>query len=179
MLSDGAGNAHAVQDEVDDGESENGNDETDDGVKDGVFGVGDLFVVAARENIAETAVDEHDDGDDADGVKDGVGDAGENAVFADQISRHAVRASGGSAILDGDGHGFSSHESETSADTGDDLDGCFCNFFHLILAVSICSIVALERGLGKFYGGFLVVVVIKYREWRDTQVAEGDGLLNR
>lgn len=35
---------------------EKGDDETDDGIEDGVFGISNLFAVTARKNVAKTAV---------------------------------------------------------------------------------------------------------------------------
>lgn len=43
---------NGAEDEVDDGVSEEGNDKAEQGIKNGVFGVGDFFVVAAGKNIA-------------------------------------------------------------------------------------------------------------------------------
>ncbi len=46
--------AKSVEDEVNNGVSEDGNNQADDSVEDGVFGVGDLFAVAAGEDITKT-----------------------------------------------------------------------------------------------------------------------------
>ncbi len=50
--SDGA---KSIENEVNNGVSEDGNNQTNDSVEDGVFGVGDLFAVAAGKDIAKTA----------------------------------------------------------------------------------------------------------------------------
>lgn len=50
--SDGA---KSIENEVNNGVSEDGNNQTNDSVEDGVFGVGDFFAVAAGKDIAKTA----------------------------------------------------------------------------------------------------------------------------
>lgn len=47
--------AKSVEDEVNNGVSEDGNNQADDSVEDGVFGVGDFFAVAAGEDVTKTA----------------------------------------------------------------------------------------------------------------------------
>lgn len=51
-LRGGGGGADGVEDEADDGVSEEGDNETDDGIENGVFGVGDFFAIATRSNVA-------------------------------------------------------------------------------------------------------------------------------
>lgn len=89
-----------VDDEVDNCECENRDDKADDGVKNGVFGVCNFFAVTARDDVAETAIDEHDNGNDADGIKNSVGDLGEDTVLADELGRHSLSAGGFCAFLD-------------------------------------------------------------------------------
>lgn len=131
-----AGAGDGVDDEVDNGESENRNNQTDDSIEDGVLGVGDFLAVTTRCDIAETTVDEHDDRDNADGIKDGVGNLSENAIFTDKLGRHTIATSSFSTFLNGKGHNFSSGKSESGRDAGQDSKRCFCNFIHLILAVN-------------------------------------------
>ena len=55
-----------VDNEVHDCVGKEGDYETDDRVEDGVFCVGDFFRVAAGNDVAEAAIDEHNDRDDTD-----------------------------------------------------------------------------------------------------------------
>lgn len=87
------------EDEVNDCVRKEGDDKADDCVKDCVFRVGDFFRVAARENIAETAINKHNNRDDTDDEENDVCDSAENAVVADQFRRHAGRTSGFSALF--------------------------------------------------------------------------------
>jgi len=125
-----------VDDEVDNGESENRNNQTDDSIEDGVLGVGDFLAVTTGCNIAETTIDKHDDRDNADGIKDGISNLSENAIFTDKLGRHTIATSSLGTFLDGEGHNFASGKSESGRDAGQDSKRCFCNFVHLILAVN-------------------------------------------
>ena len=89
--------------EVNDGKGKDGDNKTDDGIEDSIFGVGDFFAVATRNDITETAVNKHNNGNDADDIKDGISDLSKNAIWADKIIRHAVSAGGLGAFLDGEG----------------------------------------------------------------------------
>lgn len=60
-LDVGGLDAHGVEDEVDYCKSEDGHYKTDDGVKNSVFGVSDLFAVAAGKDIFDAAYNEHND----------------------------------------------------------------------------------------------------------------------
>lgn len=55
----GGGNvgADGIENEVDDGISEERNDETEKSIEDGVFGIGDFFVVAAGNDVTKSAPD--------------------------------------------------------------------------------------------------------------------------
>lgn len=118
------GDGHWVdsdEDEVYDGVGEEGDGETEKGVEDGVFSVGDFLAVATRKDVAETAPDQHKDGNGANNVEGDIGKAGEDAFWADELGRHAVGAGGFGAFLDGEGHDFTSAKGEGGADTDDKL----------------------------------------------------------
>ena len=125
------GDADGGEDEVNDGVSEDGDDEADDSIKDGVFSVGDLFAVAAGNDIAKTAIDKHDDGNKGDEEKDGICDLGKDAVVANELGGHTFGTSSFSAFADADGHSFASPESEGGASPRDDLRDSFINLFHI------------------------------------------------
>lgn len=108
--------ADGIEYEVDDGVGKNGDDQTDDGIEDGVFGVGDFFAIASRNDISEAAEDEHDDGDCTDDEEDGVGDLSEYSCRSNQFCRHAVGSGRCSAFLNTDGHGFTRTDDESGAD---------------------------------------------------------------
>ena len=110
--------ADGVDDEVDDGVGEQGDDETDNGVEDGVFCVGDLLLVAAGDDVADTTENLHDDGDDADSVEDGVGDVCKNTVVADELGRHTVSAGGFGSFLGGESHGATSEKRGSGSSAG-------------------------------------------------------------
>ena len=84
------GAGEGADDEVDDGVGKDGDDEADDGVEDGVLGVGDLFAVAAGEDIAEAADEKHDDGDAGDDVEGDVRDVADDARVTEEGARHFV-----------------------------------------------------------------------------------------
>ncbi len=115
------GGADGVEDEADDRVGEEGDDETDNSVENGVLSVGDFFAVATGENVAETAPDEHDNGDGANNVEGDAGDAGEDAVGSDELGGHTFGTSGFGAFLDGESHGFASKKGKHRTDSGDDL----------------------------------------------------------
>ena len=53
----GAGLAsYGVDDEINDCVGEQGDNEADNGIEDGIFSVGNLFSVATRDDVAEAAV---------------------------------------------------------------------------------------------------------------------------
>lgn len=109
------------EDEADNSVSEDSDNEADDGIKDGVFRVGDFLAVAAGDDVADTAPDEHDDRKGAD---DGEGDAGElseDTVVADKFGRHTFGAGDLSTFLDGESHSFAGAKRQAGADAGDDL----------------------------------------------------------
>lgn len=113
--------ADGIEDEIDDCVSKEDNDKTEDGVENGVFGVGDFFTVAAGDDVADAAPDEHDD---REGANDGEGDAGElgeDAIVADEFGRHAFGAGNFRTFLNGESHGFTSAKREAGADASDDL----------------------------------------------------------
>ncbi len=99
-----------VEDEVDDGVGQNRDDEANNRIKNGVLRVGDFFTIATGKDVAETAVNQHDDRDYTDDIEDGVGDLGEDAVNADEFSGHTISTSSGSTLLDGESHSFASTE---------------------------------------------------------------------
>lgn len=49
--------ADSVEDETDDGVGEDGDNEADDGIKNGVFGVGDFLAVTAGDDVADATPD--------------------------------------------------------------------------------------------------------------------------
>lgn len=75
--------ADGGEDEVDDGVGEKGDNETDDGVENGVFGVGDFFAIATRDDITETTIEKHDYGDESDCEKDNISDACDDTIGTD------------------------------------------------------------------------------------------------
>lgn len=103
-----AGAGDGVDDEVDNGESENGDNEANDSVKNSVLSVGDFFAITTRCDIAKTTINQHDNRDNADGIKDGVGNLGEYAIFANKLSWHTLATGSFSTFLNGKGHNFSS-----------------------------------------------------------------------
>lgn len=62
-------------DEVDNGEGEGGNYETDDGVKNGLFGFFDFGGITGGSHVIDAAYYNKDGGDDAEDVDDGIDDA--------------------------------------------------------------------------------------------------------
>ncbi len=117
----GAVAADGVEDEFDDGISEDGDDETDDGVEDGVFGVSNLLAIAARNDIADTAPDEHDDGKSANNSEGDASELSENTFRTDEVGRHTFGPGDFGTFLDGESHGFAGAERQAGADAGDDL----------------------------------------------------------
>lgn len=117
---------------MDDGVGEDGDDEADDGVEDGVFGVGDFFAVAAGHDVAEAAPDEHDDADNADGVEHEGSDVGENAGGAKEVGGHTVGLDGFGAFLCGvvGGHNATGPKGGDGASSGEDLADLAEDFFH-------------------------------------------------
>ncbi len=109
------------EDEIDDGVGEEGDGETEDGVEDGVFGVGDLLAVAAGKDVAEAAPNEHKDRDGTNGIESDIRKTGEDAFRADELGGHTVGAGGFSAFLDGEGHNFAGTEGEGGAQADDEL----------------------------------------------------------
>ena len=67
-------------DEVDDGESEDTDNQTNHAVKDGVFGFFDFAGVASRGHVANATDENDDDGNDAENTDDGVKDIGDIAL---------------------------------------------------------------------------------------------------
>ena len=55
-----------VENEVDNSICEQRNNEANNGIEDGVFSVGNLFAVTTGENIAEAAINEHNNRDETD-----------------------------------------------------------------------------------------------------------------
>ena len=126
---DSDGTTNGANDEVDDSIRKDGDNKANDGIHDGIFGVSNFFAIAARDNIAKTANDEHDDGDDTYGEKYSVGDFCKDAASPDQICRHAVGASSFGACLSGivvihSGHSPTGHESRHSGGASKNLP-CF------------------------------------------------------
>lgn len=62
-------------DEVDNGEGEGGNYETDDGVKNGLFGFFDFGGITGGSHVIDAAYYNKDGGDDAEDADDGIDDA--------------------------------------------------------------------------------------------------------
>lgn len=117
----GAVAADGVQDETDDSVSEDGDDKTDNSVENGVFGVGDFLAVAARDDVADAAPDEHDDRECANDGEGDAGELGEDAIVADELGGHAFGAGDFCTFLNGESHGFTSAKREAGADASDDL----------------------------------------------------------
>ena len=92
--------------EVDDCVGEQRNDQTDDSIKDGVFSVGDFFVVAAGNDITETTVNQHNNRNNTNDKKQGVGDFSEDTSGTNQFGWHNVGFGGFSAFLNGEGEDF-------------------------------------------------------------------------
>lgn len=129
LLLDDAGCAEGAEDELDDSKGEDGDDEADDGVEDGVFGVGNFGFVAARYDVAEAAIDEHDNTDDSDSIEDLVGNVSEGAGRADEVGRDAVWSGGFgaslswiAAVTDGEGHSLGGPDSGDCAYGGEELN---------------------------------------------------------
>ena len=53
-----------IEDKVDNSICEKRDNEADDGIENGVFSVGNLFAVTTGENIAEAAINEHNNRDE-------------------------------------------------------------------------------------------------------------------
>lgn len=106
---------------MDNGVRKHGNDQTDDGVKDGVFRIGDFFAVAAGNDVAETTPDQHDDGNGTNDAESDAGDLIKNAVRTDEFGWHTVGTGSFSAFLSSEGHSFAGTEREGGADAGDNL----------------------------------------------------------
>ena len=92
--------AESVEDEIDNGVGEECDDETENSVENGVFGVGDFLAVAAGDNVADTAPNQHDDGNEANDVEDDIGELIDDATVADQLSGHTFGTGGLGAFLD-------------------------------------------------------------------------------
>lgn len=120
-LARGGAGADSIEDEVDNGVSKEGNDKTKEGIKDSVLGVGDFLIVAARDNIAKAAPDEHDYGNEADDVESGVSKTINDAIGSNEFGRHAVGASSLSTFLNGECHSFAGAEGQSSTDASGDL----------------------------------------------------------
>jgi hypothetical protein len=56
----------AGNDEVDDRVRQDGDDDTDDGIQDGVLGCRDRACVTAGKNVTDTTVNQHDNGNGTD-----------------------------------------------------------------------------------------------------------------
>ena len=113
--------ADGIEDEVDDSISEESDDETKDSIEDGVFGVGDLFAVATRDNVAETAPDQHQNGDCANDVENSIGNLGKDTIWANEVFWHAVGTSCFGAFLNSQCHSLTSAQSNHGADASGDL----------------------------------------------------------
>lgn len=113
--------ADGVENEIDDSVSEEGDNEAEEGVEDSVFRVGNFLIVAAREDVADTAPDQHDDRDETDDVEDDVSKLVNNAVGTDEVGGHTVGSGGFGAFLDREGHGFTGAKRRGDADAGDEL----------------------------------------------------------
>lgn len=131
------GTSNGVDNEVDDGESENRDDEADNGVKDSVFSVSNFFAVTSRNDVTETTINEHNNGDDADGVEDSIGNLSEDSFLSNELGWHTIAASGFSTFLDGESHYFAGCEGESGSYACKNLNRSFDDFVHLFLAV-IC-----------------------------------------
>ncbi len=75
--------ADGIEDEIDDCVSKEDNDKTEDGVENGVFGVGDFFAVTARDDIADASPNQHNDGNEADDIEDDIGELIDDATISD------------------------------------------------------------------------------------------------
>lgn len=111
----------SIKDEVDDSISQDGDDKTNDGIKDGVLSVGDFFAIAARKDVTQTAVDEHNHRDNANDVKHGVGDLSKDAINPNKFGWHTISAGSFGTFLDGESHGFASAKSCSGANSSGDL----------------------------------------------------------
>lgn len=112
---------NSVKDEVDDGISEDGDNETDDGIENGVFRIGDFFIVAAGKDVAQAAPNKHNDRNSPDDIEGDVGELGEDAVGADEVFWHVVGTGGFGAFTDAERHSFARAERDGGADAGEHL----------------------------------------------------------
>lgn len=92
------GGADSGNDKIDNSVRKEGNNKTNDGVKDGVFGVGDLFTITSGDDIAETAPDKHEDRNGSYSKENSISELAEKAVRTDEIGWHFVSPSGVSAF---------------------------------------------------------------------------------
>ena len=100
--------ANGVQNEVDNGISEENDNETKNGIEDSVLGVGDLLAVAARDDVADTAPDQHNDRNETDNVEDDISELIDDAAVTDEFGRHTVGAGSLGAFLDAKSHDLAS-----------------------------------------------------------------------
>lgn len=112
----------SIEYEIDNRIGEESDDETKQGIKDGILRIGDFFTVTTRNNITDTAPDEHEYGNRADNVKDSIGDISKSTIWTNKILRHAISASGFSAFLDSECHSFASKNGKCGADTSGNLN---------------------------------------------------------
>lgn len=114
-------NADCIENEVDDGKSEDGDNEADNSIKNSVFCISDFFAVAAREDVTQAAPDKHDNRNDTYDIEDGVGDLSEDSVYANEFGRHTISACGFGSVLNTESHSFASAKRSSGANTGNDL----------------------------------------------------------
>lgn len=100
IFFDGFGGGESGNYEVYNRESEESDDETDNSIEDGVFGVGDLFAVATRDDIFDAADDEHDYSDNANDVEDSISDLFKDAGVTEKIGRTAIATGSLGALLE-------------------------------------------------------------------------------
>lgn len=130
--------ADGFHDEIDNGGSEKSDDEANDGIENGVFGVGNFFGITTRDDITKTTVDEHDNGDGADDNEGGVADFADNSG---EVARHAFLGDEFDALFNrsevvgfvaSDSHGATSKKSCQGGGTCKNFRNNPSDFFHMI-----------------------------------------------
>ena len=113
------------EDELHDCVREEGDDKSDDGVKDCVFCVGNFFRVASGDGVFKAAVNEHNNREGADEVKDDIREFCDNSGVADKFGRHVIGFNGFDSVADGEGHNLSGEESTHGGSASEDLGSRF------------------------------------------------------
>ena len=75
--------ANGIEDKINDSITQNRDNETEDGIKYGVLGIGNLLLVATRGNIADTASNNHNNSNNTDNIENNIGNPSKSAVVTD------------------------------------------------------------------------------------------------